>query len=115
MQLRRHAFSGKTVDTLRDELELHVREVERILHRGISFGNGVDEDNMSGDWVTFTSSVSPGTETGIPHNLGEVPVGYLVVRRDKAAHIYDGSTTWTSSTIYLRSDVASVAATVFVF
>ena len=49
------------------------------------------------------------------HTLGSTPIGYIVLSKDKAGHIYDGSTAWNSTTIYLRSDVATVAATVFLF
>lgn len=82
----------------------------------VRFGTGDDGDrgeNIAGEFQTFTTDGTPDTEGAVSHGLGSVPIGYIVISKDKAGHIYDGTTSWTSTNIYLRSDVASVTATVF--
>lgn len=82
-----------------------------LLNAGLRF-----EDNNSLYRVTITTSATPNTEQAVAHTLkNRTPIGYLVISSDKAAHIYDGTTAWTTSNIYLRSDVASVTAKLLVF
>lgn len=51
------------------------------------------------------------TEVAIPHDLGRVPVGYIPIRFDRAARIYDSNNaSWTEKVLYLRSDTAGVNA-----
>ena len=85
------------------------------LQRRISFGDGTDgySENIDGEFQVITTNATPDTEDAIAHTLGSVPVGYLIVKQDKAGSIYTGTTSWTSTNIYLRSDVASVTATIF--
>jgi len=45
--------------------------------------------------------------------MGVVPVGYLVTKISNGGVIYDSGTTWTDSTIYLKSSVANSAVTLF--
>ena len=80
------------------------------------FDNGVDvNDNLDVEALTITTNGTPDTEDAFTHTLRRVPSGYLVANKDKAGHIYSGGTAWTSTAIYLRSDVASVTAKVVVF
>ena len=71
--------------------------------------------NLSAKYVVFTSNGAANTEDAIPHKLGHVPVGYVVVAQDKAGIVYDSGTDFTTTTIYLKSSVASVAWTLMVF
>ena len=80
----------------------------------LGFGDGVNRDNMFGTWVNYTTNAVANTEDTINHNLGFVPVGWLVVTQDKAGSIYKGTTTWTTSQIFLKCSVASVTARIFV-
>jgi len=82
----------------------------------IRFGDGSDgEDgeNISGQFQVFTSSATPDAENTISHNLGAAPIGYMVINKDKAAHLYDSGTAWTSTNIYLKSDVATTEFKIF--
>lgn len=71
--------------------------------------------NLSGKYVVFTSNGAANTEDAVPHKLGRVPVGYIVVKQDKAGIVYDGGTSWTTANLYLKTSVASVAWTLMVF
>lgn len=80
------------------------------------FDKGVNvNDNMDVEILTVTTDATPDTESSHAHTLKRVPTGYLVASKDKAGIIYDGSTTNTTTTLYLRSDTASVTAKVIVF
>ena len=52
------------------------------------------------------------TQKEFTHTLGRPPIGWEVLRKDKAATIYsDSSVLGTQSVIRLKSDVASVTVT----
>ena len=100
-------------------------EHERSLQKGLNtFAQGVIdlltkglriEDNMDAADVSYTTNAVANTEDAVAHNLNRVPIGYWVISRDKAAIVYNGSSAWTSTNIYLKCNVASTAIRVFVF
>lgn len=87
-----------------------MRNLDSILNRAIRF-----QDNVDCRLVTFTSSNTPDAENTVAHTLRKVPTGYLVYSRNKAGTVYDGTTAWDSSLIYLKCNVASVAVKIIVF
>ena len=54
---------------------------------------------------------SGGVDVRVPHDLGRLPAGYLVVGRSANANVYDGIDASTESELVLRS---SATATVYV-
>jgi len=87
-------------------------------YAGISFGTAEDgtlAGALGGRYQAYTTNATPDTEDTVAHGLGRVPVGFIVVRRDKAGVIYDSGGTWTSTNILLKCNVASLAATILVF
>lgn len=112
----------RTIDQLlksedqESHIDTDIKNIILALQGRIRFGDGTTGDrgeNVSGEFLTVTTNATPDTETSFSHTLGAVPVGYIVLSKDKAGVIYDGTTSWTSSAIYLRSNVASVTAKVF--
>lgn len=87
-----------------------VRNLDTILNRGIRF-----QDNFDARLVTFTSSATPDTENTVAHTLGKVPVGFLVYSLDKAGVVYNGTTAFTKTNIYLKVNVATVVVKIIVF
>lgn len=85
-------------------------QVAKILDRGIIFNDNVDCRSL-----TFTTSATPDASNTIAHTLGKVPIGYIVIYQNKAGSLYDSGTTWTSTNIYLKSNIASVAFRILVF
>ncbi len=81
-----------------------------ILNKGLNFG-----ENFDAVYASFTSNVTPDTEDSVSHDLGRVPVGFVVVSRDKGGVVYNSGTTNTKTTIYLKCTVASTAVTILVF
>jgi len=102
--------------TLDDDVPRTMRELWRRLLASvnfISFGDGIDSINIDGQWLTFLTDPTPDTQFSVTHGLKRIPVGYIVMGKDRAADLYDGTTAWTIDTIYWRCNVASAAITVF--
>lgn len=65
-------------------------------------------DNFNGKIVGATFSVS-NTEVAIAHGLGRVPTGFIPTLPSAAMSIYNGTTAWTTSNIYLKSSAVGSA------
>lgn len=112
MKIAKKSVNGNNVDTDLNSLFL-------AMQGRLRFGDGGDGDrgeNISGQFQSFTSHATANTEFSVSHTLGSVPVGYLILGRDKTGNLYQLSgtgTAWTSSTIYLKCSVSSVTFLVF--
>ena len=100
-------MSGPTASYLTSSL----RNIIAKFNGGISLGtgdSGYRAGNIDAQYIdVFTPSVAD-TEFTVPHGLGRKPIGYEVVRRDKAAIVYDSSGgSWSDSTLYLKCNTAS--------
>lgn len=84
--------------------------LKAILDRGINF-----DDNLDIRRVSVVSHGTPGTEFSVAHTLGKVPTGYIVYGQTAAGSVYDGTTANTKTTLYLKSDVATVTFRLVVF
>ena len=107
--------SGNIIDQLRD-LDNDVKKLFDMAQGRVRFGTGTDGargENISGEFQVVSDTGNANTEFSVIHTLGAVPVGYLVLKNSKAGAIYDGTTAWTSTTIYLRHEAANAAVTVF--
>lgn len=81
-----------------------------IQRRGVAIGN------LDAITVAYTSNVSANTEDTVTHNLGRIPIGYIVIDRDKAGMVYSSSkASWTTTTMRLKCDVGATATTLLVF
>jgi hypothetical protein len=69
-------------------------------------------ENISGQFVTYTSNGTINTQDTVRHNLGSVPVGYIVINKNKAGDFYTSAAA-TSTSLFLKCSVASVTATLF--
>jgi hypothetical protein len=83
----------------------NIDQLAEILNKGILLS-----ENFNAYIATITTSAVVGTETAITHGLKRTPTGFIVLEKDKAAHIYLGASAKTATTYYVRSDVASVTA-----
>lgn len=114
MKVNSHFDKVDTPDGVLKALKNHGRVLRKI-----SFGDAsqaqTEEQNIDGAWITGTSNAAANTEKAFTHQLGRVPIGYHVFSKDKAGDFYDGATTWTSDTIYLKCSVASVTFKIMVF
>ncbi len=93
--------------------------VINCLNGRVRFGPGTsgnDGENISGRFLTITTNGTANTESTFTHNMGAIPVGYIILWQDKAGSIYQGPTTgtaWTLSTISLKGSVISITAKLF--
>lgn len=65
--------------------------------------------------VSVTTHGTANTEFSVAHGLGVVPLGYIVISRDKAAVIYDSTTAWDREKIYLKANTATVVIRLLIF
>lgn len=73
------------------------------------------QDNMTGNMFRHVFSAANTSEI-IEHDLGRVPVGYIVTRKSVAVDIYDGTLTdWTISDISLKATVSGADVTIYIF
>lgn len=87
--------------------ELQAKVLSNISY-GTTMSNGDPSQNMDVWKATGVSPSVANTEFAVQHGLGRVPMGYHLVKTDKAAHVYAGVTAWTKTTVYLKFDTASV-------
>lgn len=85
----------------------------KVLAGNVSFGSstgntGLDQ-NIEATKNFGTTPGTPDTEFVVPHNLGRLPIGYIVISLSAASVIYLSTTAATSANIYLKCNVASVA------
>lgn len=90
-------------------------QMANVINGRISFGDGEDADNIDGVWANETAPAAPNTDFTVTHNMGRVPVGYLVTQSDRAVLVYDGSVPATTTEITLRADVADAVIRLFIF
>jgi hypothetical protein len=102
-----------------------LKDVYKALRGNISYGHtgynkhnpslGLVMDNIDGTFASVSDTGVADTEFTVTHNLNRVPIGFHVVRQNKAGSFYDSGTKWTTTQIFLKCNVANVAATFFVF
>jgi hypothetical protein len=76
----------------------------------ISLGDTSSGSQAGNVNAVYANATSPGAnvEFAVKHELGRIPVGYDIVSRDKGAVIYDSRRySWTPSTIFLKSSIAT--------
>lgn len=101
---------GGPEQTFRTALEAFGGNLLAILDGGVSF-----DDNMDVSRVSVQSHATPGTEFSVAHELGKVPLGYIVAGQTAAGSVYDGTSANTKTTLYLKSDAASTTFRLIVF
>lgn len=97
------------------DLFTDISNIFLALQGRIRFGDGdsgARGENMSGEFITFTTA-GANTEVVVPHTLSAIPVGRLIIRQDKAGSLYDSTTAWTKSNIYVKCDQATVTFRIF--
>jgi len=89
----------------------------RVAFSDGSISNMEKSENLDAQFIIFTS-LGAGVQNTIPHSLGRIPVGYIVVKQNMAgASLYheDTDTKWTTSNIYLKSDSNATTYTILIF
>lgn len=89
---------------LTDRLTRYTSKLGDIINKGIRA-----TDNWDAQVISVTLAAAD-TEQAVAHTLKRVPTGYIVLSADKAAQVYDGTTAWTITNIYIRSNVDNTTA-----
>jgi hypothetical protein len=89
------------------------RTISRVINGNLGFGDGTNTDNISGVWKSVTITLAD-TDITVTHNLGRIPVGYLVMSKTQACDIYDGSVAPTTTQITLKGSVAGAIVKLFI-
>jgi hypothetical protein len=95
------------------DIARYFKNVHDAVNGRLTFGDGISIDNIAGKWIDLTSHTSGGTETAIQHDLGVVPVGFLLVIPPASGTIVRGATAWTTTHIYLTFSANSQTARLF--
>ena len=112
--------SGKTqdykssFDRFQIVVKRYVERIANILNGQVWFGDGTNLDNMRGRWINTTTPVAANTDFTVAHNLGRVPVGWLVFSQDKAGSIYLGTIVADNNDITLKASASSMLVRLFI-
>jgi hypothetical protein len=90
------------------------RQLAKTFNGSIGFGDGTNADNISGAWANVVTPGTTNTDFTIAHNLGRLPVGYLVMEKSAPCDVYTGSVVATKNNITLRASVANVTLRLFI-
>jgi len=107
---------NQTVESNVRRLEQDTFQLFECLKGRVRFGTGDDGargENIAGAFQVVTSAGAD-EEFTVAHGLGATPIGFLVLRQDKGAVIFDSGTTWDDTNLYLKSTIASTTVTLFV-
>jgi hypothetical protein len=105
-----------TIADLNKAIDRVWEELARVINGRLWFGSVVTgRENLDGIPLLKADTGVANVAFTLTHNLGRVPVGWLVTYIDKATSIYDGGVAWTETTISLKSSTANVRLIVFVF
>lgn len=99
------------IRALRDQF----KELARVINGNISLGDGTDPGNIDGGWVSAVTDATPNTNFTVQHNLGRIPVGFLVVDKTANLDVWRGTTASTETDLTLQSDVANETILLFIF
>jgi hypothetical protein len=89
-------------------------QLVKTVNNHISYGNPLSgADNIDGKWVAFAVP-APNVDFTLTHNLGRVPVGYIVMSKSAACDIYTGSAPGTITQITLRGTVGGGKGELFI-
>ena len=96
--------------SLEQELLSFMNELSELLNGGLKFS-----DNFNAEIIDVADTGPANSEFSVSHTLKRVPVGYIVINKDRAGDVYDSGTTWTSTTLYLKDDTANASIKLLVF
>jgi len=69
-------------------------------------------DNISSDIVAVADTGLANTEFTVTHTLKRVPQGFIIINNDKAGVVYNSTTVWTTTAIYLKCNTANCSISV---
>ena len=95
--------------SLEEELLSAWLELAETINNGLKFS-----DNFNAETKIVADTGVANTEFSISHTLKRVPTGYIAIKNSTSGVIYNGTTSWTTTAIYLRCSVANANITVII-
>ncbi len=86
-----------------------IAEIVIAINGNLSFVENIKSKIMD---VTFSGA---NADLQIMHNLGSIPIGYILIASDRACIIYSGSQASTDKLIFLKSNAASAVTKILIF
>jgi hypothetical protein len=109
--------SAKRFNRAISGLNSFMRDITRKINGRLSFGDASQSSsggNIYGQWIEFITPGTPDLQFKVDHGLQKNVVARIVMRQDKAAHLYDSNLGgWGDDAVYFKCDVASVLFKVF--
>lgn len=101
-----------------DSIRTHLEQVNKVLGGNVSFGTTTANTdrgrNINGWAATVVTPGAPDTEFAVPHGLGRIPIGFLVMSRSVSGNVYKSTTAWTTTNIYLKDSAVSDTLVLFI-
>jgi len=97
--------SASWLKTFYDVINRLYGSLASTVNGSVSFGDGISTDNISGIWATALTVAGNFTVT---HNLGRIPVGYLVMKSDAFENLKFISSTTTTITLAGQNGGANI-------
>jgi hypothetical protein len=107
-------YDSKWMDSFVSTVSDVLAEHAKVINGGLGFGDGIDYDNLMGKWISYTTNSTKDTEDTLTHNLGAIPIGFILLKPPTSGAINRGATTWTTSRLYLQCSAAAQTAEIFV-
>ena len=111
---------GHDLSTDIKNYDTDITTIINCLQGRVRFGPGTSGnggENIQGTFLQIVTNGVANTESTFTHNMGAVPVGYIVLWQDKAGSLYQGpatGTAWTTSQLSLKCSVATVTFLLFI-
>lgn len=83
----------KDIEQLKRFVSIALNEFKDIVNGNLTFGENIKTKLLN---VTFS-----GVEASVSHGLGFVPNGYIIVGKSGDFNVYNGTTAWTTTNLFL--------------
>lgn len=109
-------FRKSKPDDYVSAIDTDIRNLFLFTQGRIRFGSGTTNtfgENVSGEFWVMTTPTATNSEFNVSHNLGAIPVGWLVTNQNAPGSLYTATGSNTSTKAYFRSNATSTSFTVF--
>lgn len=91
-------------------------DLDKLLHRNISFGQQVDsgDQNIDGKMVEIANTGPANTQVAVTHNLGRVPQFIDFKYKNVSGDWFDSGTAWTASQVFIKFTIANMHVRLFI-
>lgn len=114
MQIRSRIKTTKPGTPFEQDLEQELLsftfELSQVINKGLKFS-----DNFNAEVLDISDSGAADSENTVAHTLKRVPVGFMIFTINKAGIVYKSATAWTTTSIYVKCNVANCEIKLLVF